>query len=338
MLSSPSFSRRTLLKAVGVATMAAAWPSLLSATSSPRRLRLAGPPAPVSFPLMQLAAHPQLLEHLNIQVSFRLWSNPDQLRAMVIQENVDLVALPTNVAANLYNRGAPLRLLDVSNWGLLWLVSRQPRKQTLADFRGEEITVPFRADMPDIMFQYLARQQGLDPERDFRIRYVGTPFEAMQLLVTRRTSHALLSEPAVSMALQKTRTFPVNAVAPMLYRSVDLQKEWGRLLQRPPEIPMAGIAVVGEAFHDRALLNELDAVLAHAYAACRVRSLACGADAKRYAPMLLSEAVADALEIMPDKRLRAHEARPELDFFYTQLMEQQPGLVGGKLPDDAFYL
>ena len=28
---------------------------------------------------------------------------------------------------------------------------------------------------------------------------------------------------------------------------------------------------------------------------------------------------------------------PELEFFYQQLLERQPGLVGGKLPPAAFY-
>jgi len=32
---------------------------------------------------------------------------------------------------------------------------------------------------------------------------------------------------AVSMALRKTKTFPMKIIAPDLYRSTDLQKEWG---------------------------------------------------------------------------------------------------------------
>ena len=30
-------------------------------------------------------------------------------------------------------------------------------------------------------------------------------------------------------------------------------------------------------------------------------------------------------------------ARPELEFFYQQLLDRQPGLVGGKLPAAGFY-
>jgi len=340
MTASFLLQRRKLLAAAGIGALATLLPTMplwAQSNQRPQRLLLAGPPAPVSFPLMQLASS-NLLDDFALKAEFRLWSTPDQLRALVMQGEVDFIALPTNVAANLYNKGAPIQLMDVSTWGLLWLVSRDSSKKTLADFRGEEITVPFRADMPDILLQYLARKQGLNPTEDFRLRYVASPFEAMQLLVARRTSHALLSEPAISMALYKTRTFPVTMVAPMLYRSIDLQQEWGRTLKRTPLVPMAGIAALGAARRNPVLLDIVNETLAHAYAWCRTQPLACGAMARRHASMLISEAVADALDVIPNRRIGASHAREELEFFYTQLLEHEPGIIGGQLPDDHFYI
>src|SRR5690606_7860357 len=114
---------------------------------------------------------------------------------------------------------------------------------TLGDLRGKEIAVPFRADMPDILLGLIAERQGIDPRKDLRMRYVATPIDAMQLLIMRRVDQALLAEPAVSMALRKTGSFPANIIAPELHRSVDMQAEWGRAFQRAPRIPQAGIAV-----------------------------------------------------------------------------------------------
>jgi len=337
--------RRRLLTAAGVGALAAILPSRpvwaqsanISSHNRPQRLLLAGPPAPVSFPLMQLASG-NLLADFGFKAEFRLWNTLDQLRALVMQGEVDFIALPTHAAANLYNKGAPIQLMDVSTWGLVWLVSRDSSRRTLASFRGEEIVVPFRADTPDILLNYLARQQGLNPEQDFRLRYVASPFEAMQLLVSRRSAHALLSEPAVSMAFHKTRTFSVTAVAPRLYRTIDLQQEWGRVLKRDPLIPMAGIAALGAARGNVELLDIVDETLAHTYAWCRTQPLACGAMARRYASMLISEAVADALEVIPNLRRSATHARSELEFFYTQLLQHDPEIIGGQLPDDHFYI
>src|SRR5690606_1164216 len=179
------------------------------------------------------------------------------------------MAMPTNVAANLYNRGVPLQLVNVSVWGMLWMVSRNPDLKTLADFRGKEIAVPFRADMPDLLFGYLAERSGLNPRRDLTLRYTATPLDAMQLLITRRVDHALLAEPAVSMALRRTRSFPLSVVAPDLHRSVNLQEEWGRLLKTEARIPQAGMAALGEARLDKALVARLEAAYADSNRWCQ---------------------------------------------------------------------
>jgi NitT/TauT family transport system substrate-binding protein len=90
--------------------------------------------------------------------------------------------------------------------------------------------------MPDIVFQELIKKHGLDPQKDFNFRYVSSPIDAMQMLILRRVDHALLAEPAISIALRKTKSFPISVVAPDLYRSVDLQKEWGELFQTKAKI------------------------------------------------------------------------------------------------------
>jgi len=65
------------------------------------------------------------------------------------------------------------------------------------------------------------------------------------MLIMRRIDHALLAEPAISIALRKTKSFPVSLVAPDLYRSVDLQDEWGRIFGTSGDVPEAGVAVMG---------------------------------------------------------------------------------------------
>jgi hypothetical protein len=42
---------------------------------------------------------------------------------------------------------------------------------------------------------------------------------------------------AVSIALRKTKSFPVKLVAPELYRSVNLQEEWGKLFNVEAKTP-----------------------------------------------------------------------------------------------------
>lgn len=299
-------------------------------------LRLAGPPASVSNPLIHLAAQgrwPGLAQ----DIRFRSWTDPDQLRALALRKEADFVAMPTNVAANLYNRGLPLKLVNVSVWGILYMVSRDAARSRMEDYVGEEIAMPFREDMPDLLFQDVAEALGLDVRKDFKLRYVASPMDAMQLLITRRVNHALLAEPAVSMALHKTHTLPVSVIAPELHRAMDLQTEWARALGRAPRIPQAGIVALGEAADDAERLGRFRQAHDEASAWCQANHAACGAEVAAAEPRLAAEAVAASLDVVKLEGMSAAEAKAELMFLFERLHRRNPQLVGGKLPDDGFF-
>ena len=109
-----------------------------------QKIVVAGPIASVSHPLFYMIEN-DVLKDLNKKIEFRLWNNPDELRALILRGDVDFIALPTNVAANLHNKGVDLKLLNVSVWGILQLISRDKDLKTIEDFKGKKIVVPFRA-------------------------------------------------------------------------------------------------------------------------------------------------------------------------------------------------
>ena len=314
------------------------WLGVVSAAQAERlpKLVLSGPPAAVSTPLIHMI-ETGALKDVADSVEFHLWKDPDQLRVLALGGKADFIAMPSNVAANLYNRGVGLKLLNISTWGVLWMVSRDKEAKTLADFKGKEIAMPFRADMPDIVFGLLAEKQGLDVKKDFKLRYVGSPLDAMQLLISRRVDHALLAEPSVSMALRKTKSFPVSVIAPDLYRSVDLQQEWGRLFKHEARIPQAGIAVLGKALQDETVQAKVMAAYEQSLLWCQKNALKCGEMVAKRIDLLSPEAVADSLAVSQTQHVTALKAKPELEFFFTQLHAKNPALVGGKLPDENFY-
>ena len=111
----------------------------LADTGPGRALAPAGsvrPPAAVSTPLIHMIDS-GALKDIADHVEFQTWKDPDQLRVLVLGGKADFVAMPSNVAANLYNRGVGLRLLNISTWGVLWMVSRDKTAKTLSDFKGQ---------------------------------------------------------------------------------------------------------------------------------------------------------------------------------------------------------
>lgn len=328
--------RRHLLLAAAGAAATLSLPGLAGAAPRRSRLVLAGPPAAVSFPLMRMVQSGALADWAG-QVEFVTWKDPDQLRLLAIEGKADFVATPTNVAANLFNRGVRLALLNVTAWGVLWIVSRTRGPLTLADLKGQELLVPFRGDMPDIVLQLLAAREGIDLRRDIKLRYVGSPLDAMQMLLLRQADNALLAEPAAALALRKTHSFPLSTVAPELYRALDIQAEWGRVLQRAPRMPQAGTCVLGPALADLPLRAAFQQAYARALTECEAGPEACGSTVEQYVPQLSAAAVADAIRADNAHFVTGRAARDELQFFFQQLLARQPGLVGGALPPDAFY-
>ena len=134
------------------------------------KIVIAGPFASVSHPILHMI-ETGALKDVADKVEFRLWKNPDELRAMTIKNEVDFVAIPTNTAAILNNKGVDIKLLNVSVWGILGMISRDNTMKTLKDFKGKKIAVPFRADMPDLVFMQLLKKEGLDPKKDFELVY-----------------------------------------------------------------------------------------------------------------------------------------------------------------------
>ncbi len=306
----------------------------LFANTKKEKIVIAGPFATVSHPIMHMIKT-NALSDVADKVEFRLWKNPDELRAIVLKGDVDFTAIPTNVGANLYNKGAKIQLLNVSVWGILGMLSRDENLKSLKDFKGKEIVVPFREDMPDIVFRTLLKKQGLDPKKDFTLRYVASPIDAMQMLIMRRVDHALLAEPAISMALRKTGSYPLKLVAPDLYRSTDLQKEWGEVFESEDKIPQAGMAALGDQdpYIIKRFLEEYEKSLQW----YKNNPNEAGKLTVETLKMLKAPAIADSIPFIRLESLDANSAKDKLEFFFNILKDENPKLIGGKLPDSGYY-
>ncbi len=300
------------------------------------KLVLSGPVATVSHPFLHMI-QTGALSDIAKKVEFRLWKNPDELRAITLKGDADFIAVPSNVGANLYNKGVKIKLVNISVWGILGMVTRDKSLKTLADFKGKEIAMPFRADMPDIVFEEIVKAQGMDPKKDFKLRYTSSPVDAMQMLILRRVDHALLAEPAISIALRKTGSFPLKLIAPDIYRSTDLQKEWGETFKVEGKVPQAGVAVLGDLAKNEHFVKRFKEEYQKSLAWYKANPKEAGALTAKYIPMLDEQGVSDSIKYVQLNPVDAKDAKKDMEFFFEILKKNNPKTIGGKLPDDGFY-
>ncbi|MDY0328587.1 MAG: ABC transporter substrate-binding protein [Arcobacteraceae bacterium] len=298
------------------------------------KLVIAGPVATVSHPFFKMIESGALSDVAKI-VEFRLWQNPDELRAILLKNEAHIVAVPTNVAANLYNRGVDIKLLNIPVWGILEIITRDKNIKTIDDLKGQEIVVPFRADMPDIILQAIIKKAGFDPKKDFKLVYAPTPPDAMQMLILRRADNVLLAEPATSMAMRKTGSFPLKLIAPDIYRSINLQKEWGRVYGVEGKVPQAAVAVVGKL--DANIVKRVEEEYAKALDWYISNPNEAGILVAKNIDFFKADAVSDSIANVQLVAQNAFEAKEELEDFFKVLLELEPKLIGGKIPDSGFY-
>ncbi|SIQ87384.1 NitT/TauT family transport system substrate-binding protein [Alkalispirochaeta americana] len=300
------------------AALVAAAPLLLSADSArgtEQTVRIGSLRGPTSVGMAPLLHDPHRLAPY-LDPDFRLFGTPDLLISQILAGEIDIAALPTNLAANLHNRGAGIRLLAISGGGVLYVVA--DRDMAWEDLRGETIFTLARGATPDILFQAMLRHQGLEPGRDVHLRYAPDQTELAQRLIGGNISRAVLPEPFVTR---------VTTARPELRVALELGSHH----------PMTAL-VVTDRFatdHPRALahfesayqegLRWLDQN--------RAEGAAAAADQLQIpAPVIVS--AFDRLNLVYTP---AEEAREAVLDFLGIFLDHAPASVGGVLPGEEFF-
>jgi len=319
-------TRRHALGALGAGALTLGIPAI-GRTAASSRMALYGPPAGPTITLAYAVASGALAEFAS-NVTLTVWRNPDELRAGLTSGAIDLSVVPTQAAANLYNRGMGLRLVNVMTNGLLYIMAPEGTATGLKALAKRRVAVPFVNDTPDLILRALLDRHQISME----LVAAGNPTEAAQMLLAGRVDAALLSEPVATVVQIRG-----NEAGKPMARVVDLQQEWGDVTGLGPIVPQAGLAVTSQftkqhgnrlpALH-QALAQATKQVLADPAAAAK---LAAG-PLEQPAPMLTRSIPHCNLTATP-----ATQARPALEAMFQLMAKADPKILGGKLPDTEFY-
>lgn len=303
------------------------------ATAAPLdQLDIWGPPAGPSITVLYAIATGGL-DAAARKPKLRVWRQVDEVRAGITSQTFDMGIVPVPIAANLYNRGLGVRLVNVMTNGILYIMSSDPALTSLESLRGRKLAVMFPNELPSLLLERLFELAGVAAKTEVDLVQTASPIEAMQLLVLGRVDAALVPEPAASAAIAKGRL-----AGKTIHRTIDLQDEWARLTGKERIVPQAGL-VVTDRFREQneaavaavrsALIRAAADVAAHP---ARAANFAAG-------PLRMPWPVIEAS--IPYSNLAAtpaSEARVPVEAILQALLDLNPAYVGGRLPDAAFYL
>lgn len=261
----------------------------------------------------------------NIEVA----SSADLINPGLIQGEIEIAALPTNVASVLYNKtGGKVIVAAVNTKGVLYLLENGETVKSFADLKGKTVYLPGQGSNPEYIFRYLAEKNGLEIGKDVMVDYTyGSPDELATAITSGLVSLAVLPEPKVTAIKSQN-----NAVRSAL----DFTAEWNKVSEG--EL-VQGCIVVQKSFaqeHPAELAQFLkDYEASIKFVNENIEEASTMIEAAGIIPKApLAKKALPACNIC---YIAGEEMKASLNSFYKVLYDMAPASIGGTMPDDGIY-
>ena len=172
-----------------------------SLAEQPAAVRLAALKGPTAMGLVQLLDESENGKAAN-SYDFLLAGSADEITPKLIQGEIDIAAVPVNLASVLYSKtNGALELVAVNALGVLYVVEKGGESiQSLADLKGKTVYATGKGSTPEYNLTYLLKSAGLDIEKDLTVEWKSEPSEVVALLKAENGGIAMLPQPYVTAA------------------------------------------------------------------------------------------------------------------------------------------
>lgn len=262
--------------------------------------------------------------------SFTVTDAPEEVVARVASGDVDVAAVPTNLAAVLHARtSGAVQMLAVNTLGVLYVVTDGTSVSSMAGLKGRTIYASGQGSNPEYVLRFLLRRNGLDPDTDVRLVWKSQHDEVATLVASGNAQVALLPEPFVTAVTVKN---PGVGVA------LDLTTEWSRAVTDGSRLMMGGVIARRDFVEQhpdavKTFLREYSASIDAARADADTTSALCA----QYGIIPDAAVAKQALPRLNLTFLAGEAMQAGLGGYFQVLYDANPAAVGGSLPDAGFY-
>lgn len=264
-----------------------------------------------------------------IKYDVTLVSNPDELVGKIVNGEVDIAAVPANLAMVLYNRtNGAVQLAAVNTLGVLYLLENGNSINSIGDLKDKKVNVSGKGSMPEYVFQYLLAKNNLEIDKDVEVDFKLQHSDLAAGVAGGDVDIALLPQPHVTTAMIKNES---------IVMALDINEEWKKVTDNG-ELYMGAIIVNRDfAKNNKETLNAfLDQYKASVdFVNKNVES--AGELIEKYKILPSKEIAKKAIPFSNIVYIDAKEAKASLNKMYEVLFSFDPKSVGGKLGDDQFY-
>ena len=261
------------------------------------------------------------------RVSTEVVADPSVMVARLSSGEADVGMLPSNVVAQLANRGIPVQIAAVTLWGVLYVVGPDDGVRAVEDLSGRVVHAVGRGATPDIVLRHLLSEAGMDAETDVDLRFQYSPVELTQLVIAGEIDRAVLPEPFVTQALSRRNDLAVN---------VDLQEAWRN--RYGDSYPQTAIVVRSDvAVEYPQAMEEALALVESGWSQILADPEAAGETVAATDLGVPAPVVERALPRLNARYVPVSEAQAALEEYFAVLFAFDPRTVGGSVPGPELY-
>jgi NitT/TauT family transport system substrate-binding protein len=296
------------------------------AESAPAQVRVASLKGPTSMGLVKLMQDDQDTKAYSFTVS----GTADEIVPLLAKGDLDIAMIPCNLASVLWNKmQGGIEITAVNTLGVLYVLEAGDTVHAVSDLKGKTLYSTGKGTTPEYALDHVLMLNGIDPAKDLTIEYKSESTEVAAALGSGTATLAMLPQPYVTA---------VMAQNPNLRVALSLTDEWAKA-DKDSQL-VTGVVAVRKAFADEHP-DQLKAFM-DAYAASEAYVNANPDEAGQWIADLGIVAKAGlAAKAIPACNIvciTGDDMKQAVSGYLKALYDLDPASVGGKLPDDSFYL
>lgn len=284
-------------------------------------IRIAALKGPTGMGMVKLA---DKQNYPNYTVSIE--ASPDALNPRIISGEVDVAAVPVNLASVLYNKlDGDISVLAVSTLGVLYVVEAGSEVNSVADLAGKTVYATGQGATPEYILNYLLDKNGV--AGSVEVNYVGEHAALATMLADGSAEIGMLPEPNVTSTLAGNDNLRI---------ALNLSEEWNKVCST--EL-VQGVVIARKSF-----VNEHPEAIEQFLREYEKSSAFVNENIDEAAKLIVDVGILGNVEIakkaIPNCNIsfsKGEAMHKAVEGMLAVLFEANPKSIGGKLPDKDFY-
>lgn len=266
------------------------------------------------------------------QYTIDVETDATKIVSALIAGDIDMAALPTNAAANVYNKSnGKVQVLAINTLGVLYLLDKNGQVASIDDLKSIDTKIYVPAQNPRFITEYILTSNGISADKIDSTTY-STPAALQSAVVAGQVELAVLPQPVVTAAIAGA-----NKAGFKYSISLNLTEEWDKIPNS--EKLVQGCLVVRKEFAENnkeavgAFLTEYEQSINY----LNNNPKEASALIVKYGIFANATVAENAIPKCNITFMKGEEMKSAMSAFIKVMFDIAPASVGNKLPSSDFY-